>query len=123
MASKSPKSGLDRPRLAEVIDEPAEDPPIEMRSPGKMVAGKDGKKYQIRRTLCPLTLAEFLEYAKGLPITMAGQARIAGPRKFAKGSFGWYLNDKGVVVIGDREIKVQINLNITVVGSKDAARQ
>ena len=39
------------------------------------------------------------------------------------GSFGWYMNGKTLVTIDGKPVSVQIGMNLTVVGSKDAARE
>jgi len=48
---------------------------------------------------------------------------LAEVKTFSTGSFGWYMNGKTVVTIDGKPVSVQIGMNLTVVGSKDAARE
>jgi hypothetical protein len=41
-------------------------------------------------------------------------------KPFSTGSFGWYLNGKTVIEIDGKAVSVQIGMNMTVVGSKEA---
>ncbi len=70
-------------------------------------------------TACPVSRAEFLEHAKDLPITIAGQALDAEVKQFSTGSLGWFLNGKTKATVNGKEVKVQIGLNLTIIGSKD----
>ena len=45
---------------------------------------------------------------------------IAEVKEFSTGSLGWYLNAKTSVRIGDTPVSVQVGLNLTIVGSKEA---
>ncbi|HVT10538.1 MAG TPA: hypothetical protein VHO67_23925 [Polyangia bacterium] len=47
---------------------------------------------------------------------------IADKREFSTGSFGWYHNGKTTIVVDGKPLSVQIGLNLTVVGSKEADR-
>ncbi len=47
---------------------------------------------------------------------------IADVKQFSTGSFGWYMNSKTTVMIDGKAVSVQIGMNLTVVGSKDADR-
>ncbi|MFL5304582.1 MAG: hypothetical protein ACJ8F1_05185 [Polyangia bacterium] len=54
---------------------------------------------------------------------MIGTAEIiADKREFSTGSFGWYHNGKTTIVVDGKPLSVQIGLNLTVVGSKEADR-
>ena len=75
------------------------------------------------KTSCPVSLPQFLEKAEPLKITINGQDMLAEVKQFSTGSFGWYMNGKTVVSIDGKAISVQIGMNMTVVGSKDAARE
>lgn len=74
------------------------------------------------KTSCPLTQAQFLEAAKPLKITIQGQDMLAEVKAFSTGSFGWYLNGKTMMEIDGKVVSVQIGMNLTVVGSKEAPR-
>jgi hypothetical protein len=71
---------------------------------------------------CPLSLSQFLEKAEPLKVTIHGQEMLAEVKGFSTGSFGWYLNGKTVVTVDGKPVSVQIGMNLTVVGSKEAAR-
>ena len=71
---------------------------------------------------CPVTQAQFLEKAEPLKITINGQEMLAEVKSFSTGSFGWYLNGKTVISIDGKAVSVQIGMNMTVVGSKEAER-
>jgi hypothetical protein len=47
---------------------------------------------------------------------------IADPKTFSTGSFGWYMNGKTTITVDGKPLPVQVGLNLTVVGSKDAER-
>lgn len=74
------------------------------------------------KTACPVSATQFLEKATPLKITINGQDMLAEVKSFSTGSFGWYLNGKTVIEIDGKAISVQIGMNMTVVGSKEAER-
>ena len=74
------------------------------------------------KTTCPISRADFLAKAEPLKIDIGGFPMVAEPREFSTGSFGWYMNGKTVVSIDGKAVSVQIGMNLTVVGSKDAER-
>jgi hypothetical protein len=74
------------------------------------------------KTSCPVSLAQFLEKAEPLKVTINGQEMLAEVKQFSTGSFGWYMNGKTVVTIDGKALSVQIGMNLAVVGSKDAPR-
>jgi len=74
------------------------------------------------KTSCPVSLTLFLEKAEPLRVSINGQEMLAEVKAFSTGSFGWYLNGKTVVTIDGKAVSVQIGMNLTVVGSKDAER-
>jgi hypothetical protein len=57
-----------------------------------------------------------------LKVTINGQEMLAEVKQFSTGSFGWYMNGKTMVTVDGKPISVQIGMNLTVVGSKDAER-
>jgi hypothetical protein len=71
---------------------------------------------------CPISQTQFLELAEPLKITINGQDMLAEVKSFSTGSFGWYLNGKTVITVGGKPLSVQIGMNLTVVGSKEAER-
>lgn len=74
------------------------------------------------KTTCPISLTQFVEKAEPLKVTINGQDMLAEVKQFSTGSFGWYMNGKTVVTVDGKAISVQIGMNLTVVGSKDAER-
>ncbi len=71
---------------------------------------------------CPVTLSQFLEKAEPVKVTINGQEMLAEVKSFSTGSFGWYINGKTTVQVDGKPLSVQIGMNLTVVGSKDAER-
>ncbi|ATB31588.1 MULTISPECIES: hypothetical protein [Archangiaceae] len=71
---------------------------------------------------CPVSLSQFLEKAEPLKVTINGQEMLAEVKSFSTGSFGWYINGKTTVTVDGKPVSVQIGMNMTVVGSKEAAR-
>jgi hypothetical protein len=74
------------------------------------------------KTSCPVSLSTFLDKAEPLRVTINGQDMLAEVKQFSTGSFGWYMNGKTVVTIDGKAVSVQIGMNLTVVGSKEADR-
>jgi hypothetical protein len=70
---------------------------------------------------CPLSQSQFLEKAEPLKIAINGMEMLAEVKSFSTGSFGWYLNGKTVISVDGKPVSVQIGMNLTVVGSKEAA--
>jgi hypothetical protein len=74
------------------------------------------------KSSCPLSQSQFLEKAEPLKITINGQDMLAEVKAFSTGSFGWYLNGKSTVMVDGKAVSIQIGMNLTVVGSKEAPR-
>jgi hypothetical protein len=71
---------------------------------------------------CPISKTQFLERADAVKITIGSQEMTAEKREFSTGSFGWYFNGKTTVTVDGKPLSVQVGLNLTVVGSKEAER-
>ena len=71
---------------------------------------------------CPLSKSRFIETAEPVKVAINGQEIIADKREFSTGSFGWYYNGKITVQVDGKPLSVQVGLNLTVVGSKEAER-
>lgn len=71
-----------------------------------------------KKTECPVSLKEFLSSAKPLLVEVGGRQLVANPKEFSTGSFGWGTTEKIVVTVSGVPVKVQVGLNMTVVGSK-----
>ena len=76
-----------------------------------------------RKTECPISRSEFLSQATGVEVVINGQATLAQAKEFSTGSFGWHHGDKLTLKVGDKLVRVQVGLTLTVIGSKDAARE
>lgn len=77
---------------------------------------------RMAKSTCPVSQTQFLEKAQPLEVTINGQPMLAEVKAFSTGSFGWYLNGKTVITVDGKPLSVQIGMNLTVVGSKEAAR-
>lgn len=76
------------------------------------------------KTVCPVSREEFEAQAKlQLPITLDGTPMAAIRHKFSTGSLGWMMNGPTTIMVGDVPVKVQIGMNITIVGSKDLPQE
>lgn len=74
------------------------------------------------KSTCPVSRAQFSEKAEPVKIVINGQEMQAEVKEFSTGSFGWNLNAKTIVTVDGKPLSVQIGMNLTVVGSKDAER-
>jgi hypothetical protein len=77
-----------------------------------------GMKSSIKK--CAISREQFSTNAQPVTVTINGKELTAEVKEFSTGSFGWYLNAKTDVQVGDKKVPVQIGMNLTVVGSKDA---
>jgi hypothetical protein len=82
------------------------------------IATMDG----MTKSPCPLSQAQFMEKAEPLKVTINGQDMLAEVKTFSTGSFGWFLNGKTTAVVDGKAVSIQIGMNLTVVGSKEAPR-
>lgn len=72
-----------------------------------------------KKTECPVTRTQFKEKAPRLQVNVSGHVLTLDPREFATNSLGWFASEKMEVVIDGVPCKVQVGVNITVVGSKE----
>lgn len=77
---------------------------------------------RMAKSACPLSRAQFMEKAEPLKVSINGQEMLAEVKSFSTGSFGWYLNGKTTVAVDGKAVSVQIGMNLTIVGSKEAPR-
>jgi hypothetical protein len=75
------------------------------------------------KTTCPITHKQFKEHAKPIEVIINGTHLQAPVKEFQTGSLGWYLNGKMNITIDGTPVAVQIGLNLTIVGSKDVAKE
>ena len=71
---------------------------------------------------CPISRTQFIEKAEPVKLSINGQELVADKREFSTGSFGWYYNGKVNIIVDGKPLSVQVGLNLTVVGSKEAER-
>jgi hypothetical protein len=71
---------------------------------------------------CPISKTQFLEKAEPVKIVIGTNELIADKREFSTGSFGWYYNGKTNITVDGKLLSVQVGINLTVVGSKEAER-
>lgn len=68
---------------------------------------------------CPVTRDEFRAGAKEIEVKIGDQTFMAEVKEFSTGSFGWFLQGKVSLPVGDTKVKTQIGLNLIIVGSKE----
>jgi hypothetical protein len=73
--------------------------------------------------LCPISRRKFRESAQPVRIEINGNPMMAEVKEFSTKSFGWYVNAKTVIDVGGTPLSVQIGMNLTVVGSKEAPEE
>lgn len=66
-----------------------------------------------------ITREQFRTHAPPVVVVINGKEFKVPRKEFSTGSLGWYLSDKMDVTIDGQDVKVQIGLNLTIVGSKD----
>jgi hypothetical protein len=68
---------------------------------------------------CKITREEFARNAKPVEVTFRGaNAPTAEAKEFSTGSMGWYANGKVTLDVGGQRVDCQVNVTITVIGSK-----
>ena len=72
------------------------------------------------KSQCSVSQAQFLAKAEPLKVSINGQEMLAEVKAFSTGSFGWYLNGKILVTVDGKTVPIQVGMNLTVVGSKEA---
>lgn len=80
--------------------------------------GNGGRK----KTECPIGPVEFMAEAKSIPLDELFKGEKALPHDFSTRSFGWRYGEKKTVTVNGKDLRVQIGLNITVIGSKETER-
>ena len=69
-----------------------------------------------------ITREVFRQKAQPVTVTVAGVPLIAEAKEFSTGSLGWYCGGKLTVTVDGQQVKVQVGLNLTIVGSKELPR-
>lgn len=86
------------------------------------MASKKTPKAPKEKTPCPVSREEFAKNAKPVVITINGSPVVASVKEFSTGSFGWYLNGKIAIMVGDVAVPTQLGFNLTAVNSKDVPK-
>ncbi|MCI0458786.1 MAG: hypothetical protein L0Z62_17645 [Gemmataceae bacterium] len=76
-----------------------------------------------KKSICPISRDEFRAHAKSVTVKIGEVPLQAEVKEFSTGSLGWYLNGKTTIDVGGTSVSVQIGLNLTIVGSKELARE
>lgn len=76
---------------------------------------------EAKKTKCPISRDRFHSKApRALSVVIAGQPVAAEIKEFSTGSFGWFTQGKISLEVDGVVVKVQVGLNLIVVGSKEA---
>ena len=73
------------------------------------------------KTVCAVSRDEFREHAKDLPVQIDGINLTAEAKEFSTKSLGWNASEKREIPLNGKTVKVQIGLNVTIIGSKELA--
>ena len=87
------------------------------------------------KTACAVTREEFSQHAKPLPVQFDvalpppsngqppghGLSLTADVKHFSTGSLGWSISEKRDIRLNGKTVRVQVGLNVTIIGSKEAA--
>jgi cytochrome c-type biogenesis protein CcmE len=77
---------------------------------------------RMAKSVCPVSKTQFLDKAEAVKIVIGNSELVADKREFSTGSFGWYHNGKISITVDGKPLSVQVGINLTVVGSKEAER-
>jgi hypothetical protein len=65
------------------------------------------------------TKNEFMAGAQSFEIQIGDQKLSVDPKKFSTGSVGFFANGKVTLQVGGQPVKMQANITLTAVGSKE----
>lgn len=69
---------------------------------------------------CSITREAFRKEAKPITVKVGETGdKLLEVKEFSTGSLGWYANEKGTMKVGDQVVRVQMQLQLTIIGSKD----
>lgn len=77
------------------------------------------KKAGEKKTVCPVGRTQFSKEAKPVDVVINGVPLVAQVKEFSTGSFGFYLNGKVPIKVGDVTVNCQVGMNLTAIGSKE----
>ena len=75
------------------------------------------------KTTCPISRKDFAAKAKPIEVVIDGNKMLAVNREFSTGSMGWNISSKMTIMVGDTPVTVQVGMNLTIVGSKELAKE
>ena len=67
------------------------------------------------------TKTEFMSSAQAFEIQIGEQKLLMEPKKFSTGSVGFFSNAKLTMTVGGKLVKMQANVMLTAIGSKEWA--
>jgi hypothetical protein len=70
-----------------------------------------------------MTRQDFRTHARPVKVTINGVDFLADPKEFSTGSLGWNISAKTVLEVNSEPQRVQIGLNLTIVGSKELPKE
>ena len=80
-------------------------------------------EYASKKTPCAISRDEFRARAKPGKVTVEYDGKSYSypleVKEFSTGSFGWQLSDKATLTLDGRDVKCQLGLNLTAIGSKE----
>jgi hypothetical protein len=65
------------------------------------------------------TKTEFMSAAQPFEIQIGEQKVLVEPKKFSTGSVGFFSNAKLTMTVGGKLVKLQANVTLTAIGSKE----
>jgi hypothetical protein len=65
------------------------------------------------------TKTEFMSQAQAFEIQVGDQKLLMEPKKFSTGSVGFFSNGKVTMNVGGKLVKMQANVMLTAIGSKE----
>ena len=74
------------------------------------------------KTICPVTRQQFKDKAKPVEVIIDGNKLVGAAREFSTGSLGWNISSKMTLQVDGTPVTVQVGLNLTIVGSKELAK-
>lgn len=83
------------------------------------MAKKEASSVATEKSKCPISRKQFDESAEPIAVKIGDFPFAAVPKQFSTGSMGWNVSEKMTILIDGKPVKVQVGLNLTVVGSKE----
>lgn len=82
--------------------------------------------YAAKKRVCPVSRQRFIDNAEPIVVVVNGSHVAVDVKEFkpdseGKSSFGWYAGGKINVLVDGVLVPVQVGINLTCIGSKEAA--